>query len=103
MPLLNQIKKRRIALGFKQNDMQMRVGMSRQQYQRLEASGNPRLNTLELVAKGLNSEIMLIPQEKRDAVLALLTGHTADTPAPSKGDTSDSLIDDPWKGLLGDD
>lgn len=80
MPLLDQIKKRRITLGFKQSDMEMRVGMSRQQYQRLEASGNPRLNTLELVAKGLNSEIMLIPQEKRDAVFGparrSYSGHT---------------------------
>jgi transcriptional regulator with XRE-family HTH domain len=103
MPLLNQIKKRRIALGFKQSDMQMRVGMSRQQYQRLEANGNPRLNTLELVAKGLNSEIMLIPQEKRDAVLALLAGHATGTLSSEMADDSDSLIDDPWKGLLGDD
>ncbi|BBI54845.1 hypothetical protein HORIV_72660 [Vreelandella olivaria] len=103
MPLLDQIKKRRIALGFKQSDMQMRVGMSRQQYQRLEASGNPRLNTLELVAKGLNSEIMLIPQEKRDAVLALLAGHITGTPSSDMADNSDSVIDDPWKGLLEDD
>ncbi|WP_249976322.1 helix-turn-helix domain-containing protein [Vreelandella olivaria] len=100
MPLLDQIKKRRIALGFKQSDMQMRVGMSRQQYQRLEASGNPRLNTLELVAKGLNSEIMLIPQEKREAVLALLASHTAGAPC---SDIADNVIDAPWKGLLGDD
>ena len=103
MPLLDQIKTRRVELGFKQSDMQMRVGMSRQQYQRLEASGNPRLSTLELVAKGLNSEIMLIPHEKRDAVLALLASHTADAAAPSEEDTSDSVIDNPWKGLLGDD
>ena len=103
MPLLDQIKTRRVELGFKQSDMQMRVGMSRQQYQRLEASGNPRLNTLELVAKGLNSEIMLIPQEKRDAVLALLAGHAAGKPASDMADESDSLIDEPWKGLLGDD
>lgn len=103
MPLLNQIKKRRIALGFKQSDMQMRVGMSRQQYQRLEASGNPRLNTLELVAKGLNSEIMLIPQEKRDAVLALLAGYAAGRPSSDMKDNGDSVIDDPWKGLLEDD
>lgn len=103
MPLLDQIKHRRIALGFKQSDMQMRVGMSRQQYQRLEASGNPRLNTLELVAKGLNSEIMLIPQEKRDAVLALLAGHTVGTPSSDVEDNGDSVIDDPWKGLLEDD
>jgi len=63
--LLEQIKKRRIALELKQHDMMLRVGISRQQYQRLESKGNPRLDTLELVAKGLKSELVLIPQEKR--------------------------------------
>jgi len=53
--LLQQLKKRRLDLGLKQNDMMLRVGVSRQQYQRLESKGNPRLDTLELIAKGLNS------------------------------------------------
>ena len=59
--LLKQIKKRRLELAFKQHDMMMRVGMSRQQYQRLESKGNPRLDTLELIAKGLKSELLFIP------------------------------------------
>jgi len=59
-----QLKQRRKALGLKQEDMELRVGMSRQQYQRLESKGNPSLSTLELVAKGLKMELMLIPQEK---------------------------------------
>jgi len=74
--LLQQLKGRRLALGLKQNDMPMRIGISRQQYQRLESKGNPRLDTLELVAKGLNSNIMLIPREKLAAVLAVLEGTT---------------------------
>lgn len=70
--ILDQIKQRRLTLGLKQNDMMLRVGVSRQQYQRLESKGNPRLDTLELIAKGLNSELMLIPKEKLGAVMALL-------------------------------
>jgi len=54
--LLQQLKKRRLDLDLKQNDMMLRIGVSRQQYQRLESRGNPRLDTLELIAKGLNSE-----------------------------------------------
>ena len=50
--LLKQIKKRRLALGFKQGDMHQRIGIMRQVYQRLESKGNPRLATLELVATG---------------------------------------------------
>lgn len=70
--ILSQIKERRIKLGYRQHDMVDRIGMTRQQYQKLESKGNPRLNTLELVAKGLNAELMLIPIDKIPAVLAAL-------------------------------
>ena len=58
--------------------MMLRVGVSRQQYQRLESKGNPRLNTLELVANGLNGEVVLIPKEKLEAVNAVLEGRGVD-------------------------
>lgn len=110
--LLKQIKKRRLALALKQNDMMMRVGISRQQYQRLESKGNPRLGTLELIAKGLNSELLLIPKEKLNAVRAVLeseqfTGSSEDGEYGSSTQTKDqqkkSLADDPWQDLLGND
>ena len=53
--LLEQLKKRRLALGMKQKDMMFRIGISRQQYQQLESKGNPRLNTLNLYLKGLKA------------------------------------------------
>ena len=77
--LLDQLKNCWIKLGLKQYDMRLRVGISRQQYQRLESRGNPRLDTLELVARDLNSEILLIPQEQLPAVKAVLAGDIADT------------------------
>lgn len=95
--LLEQIKKRRKQLGLKQADMMLRVGISRQQYQHLESKGNPRLNTLELVAKGLNSELMLVPQEKLLAVKAALEAGSV----ASK--ISQPSLDDPWQDILGDD
>src|SRR5690606_19142172 len=109
--LLHQIKQRRLTLGLKQNDMMLRVGVSRQQYQRLESKGNPRLDTLELIAKGLNSELMLIPKEKLGAVMALLeqessepgTIHVSQAKKPSKEEAKKSLSDDPWQDLLGDE
>lgn len=97
--LLEQIKKRRLALALKQQDMMLRVGMSRQQYQRLESKGNPRLDTLELIAKGLKSELLFIPQEKLNSVRALLADDAAETVF---NDHKKSLADDPWQGLLGD-
>lgn len=99
--LLNQIKKRRLALGFKQIDMQERVGIMRQVYQRLESKGNPRLTTLELVATGLNSEIMLVPLDKVAAVKALLED-SGDNQLEQTAKT-ESLEDDPWNDILSND
>jgi transcriptional regulator with XRE-family HTH domain len=96
MNLLEQIKQRRIALKLKQKDMQMRIGVSRQQYQQIESKGNPRLDTLMLIAKGLNSELMLIPNEKKRQVLAILNEDKAIK------DDIQRLIDNPWQGLLED-
>lgn len=109
--ILHQIKQRRLTLGLKQNDMMLRVGVSRQQYQRLESKGNPRLDTLELIAKGLNSELMLIPKEKFGAVMALLEqessepdkAHVSQAKKTAREDVTKSLSDDPWQDLLGDD
>ena len=107
--LLKQLKKRRQELGLKQIDMMMRVGVSRQQYQRLESKGNPRLDTLELIAKGLKSELMLIPKEKVNAVIAVLENVETELKSGQKpsGQTMTSkkknLSDDPWQNLLEDD
>lgn len=62
--LLEQTKKQRKQLGLKQADMMLRAGISRQQYQHMESKGNPRLDTLELDARGLNSELLLVPKDK---------------------------------------
>lgn len=106
--LIEQLKRRRVELGLKQHDMMLRVGVSRQQYQRLESKGNPRLNTLELLAKGLNSELMLIPQDKLAAVKAILACDTHAASSQSlQGQSPDNLsvqentlANDPWKDLL---
>ena len=107
--LLQQLKKRRLKLGLKQNDMMMRIGVSRQQYQRLEAKGNPRLDTLELIAKGLNGELMLIPKEKVSDVIAVLESVGKEwkpgqkAPGQTMTHEKKSLSDDPWQNLLEDD
>lgn len=102
-PLLEQLKKRRLALGLKQKDMMMRIGVSRQQYQQLESKGNPGLNTLELISKGLDSKLMLIPTEKLSLVEAVLESDAL-SPERPKGKTGleniNALADDPWENLL---
>lgn len=101
-PLLQQLKRRRLELGLKQNDMILRVGISRQQYQHLESKGNPRLDTLELIAKGLNGELMLIPKEKLSAVLATLESDISQQ-KQSQDKQKKDLSEDPWQDLLKDD
>ena len=99
--LLKQIKKRRLDLALKQHDMMLRIGISRQQYQRLESKGNPRLDTLELIAKGLKSELLLVPEEKLNDVMSVLSeDSSSSTTDKQKGK---ALPDDPWQGLLEDD
>ncbi len=93
--IVKQLKKRRLALGLKQKDMMLRIGISRQQYQYLESKGNPTLETLELMASGLNSELMLIPKEKMGVVVAVLID--------SKNNQSENLFQDPWRDFLKDD
>ena len=105
--LLEQLKKRRLALDLKQKDMMLRIGVSRQQYQHLESKGNPGLNTLELIAKGLKSELMLIPQEKLRIVKAILEDDEFLPPTlknkDSKKSEENTLANDPWKNLLESD
>ena len=96
--IVKQLKKRRIELGLKQSDMKLRIGISRQQYQFLESKGNPRLDTLALIAKGLNCELMLIPNEKLSAVIAVLENESLEIVKQKK-----DLSEDPWQGLLGDE
>ena len=102
--LLEQLKKRRLTLGLKQKDMMLRIGVSRQQYQHLESKGNPRLNTLELIAKGLKSELMLIPTEKLSLVKEILENETLSSPKlknqAARQIEENSLANDPWKNLL---
>ena len=86
--ILKQLKTRRKELGLLQKDMLLRVGITRQQYNQLENRGNPRLDTLALLAKGLDMELMLIPKG---------------TSIGEDNDDGTPLSDDPWRNILEDE
>ena len=67
-----------------------------QQYQKLESQGNPRLETLEIIAAGLNAQLMLIPDDKVHLIRQLLNDEIKVTI-----EDQDDLMTNPWKGLLG--
>ncbi len=97
--LHDQIKKRRKELGLTQEELANLIGMARQQYQRLESKGNPRLDTLELIAKGLKMELMLIPKDKVRAIKNSLDNLPSHSSLPQEQVGQES---DPWKDLLED-
>lgn len=67
------LKLRRQQLDLNQKDMLMKIGMSQQQYQRIEAGGDPRLSTLLRVLEGMDLELLLVPSNKVSAVEELIT------------------------------
>lgn len=99
--LHDQIKKRRKELGFNQEELANLIGMARQQYQRLESKGNPRLDTLELIAKGLKMELMLIPKDKVRATKEIMN-NAPSHPSQSQVNINQEQENDPWKDLLED-
>ena len=98
--ILEQLKKRRKELGLLQKDMLLRVGMTRQQYNQLEKKGNPRLDTLTLLAKGLDMELLLIPKELLSTVQEILEGRAKITDAGEDFQNKADLYDDPWQNIL---
>lgn len=100
MLLHDQLKQRRKALGLQQSDMQLRIGMNQQQYQRIEAGGNPRLDSLTLIAQALEAELVLVPRHKLEQVQAALAsvGPAASKAAAAMAPPADL---DPWAGILG--
>ena len=98
--ILEQLRKRRKELGLLQKDMLLKVGMTRQQYNRLEKKGNPRLDTLELLAKGLDMELMLIPKEMLNSVQEILHEKAKITDVGDDFQENSDLVDDPWRDIL---
>ena len=98
--ILAQLRKRRKELGLLQKDMLLKVGMTRQQYNRLEKKGNPRLDTLELLAKGLDMELMLIPREMVSSVQDILQGRAKIIDVGEDIQENSDLVDDPWQNIL---
>lgn len=105
--LLNQIRDRRRALGLKIQDMILRAGVTRQQYGKIESVGNPRLNTLDQIAEGLDAALVLVPKDKLVAVQRLLDGEypnsTDDRLGVSEEGTQEEFVnrepENPWGDL----
>ncbi len=100
--LLDQIRQRRLALRVKILEMPLRAGLTRQQYGKIEAGGNPRLNTLDQIAEGLDAALVLVPKSKLAAVQRILAGETLIEPHQRYAPLTDSAlnvseeVENPW-------
>lgn len=52
---------RRRELGLDQSDMRMKIGMSQQQYQRIEGGNDLRVSSLLRVLEGLGLQLLFVP------------------------------------------
>ena len=90
--LSHQLHDRRKTLALNQKDMLMKIGMSQQQYQRIESAGDLRLSTLFRILEGLDLELMLVPGKEVQYLTELLAGAdgggVAEAPAVASTETS---------------
>ena len=70
--LRQQLRKIRLARNLRQKDMLFRIGMSQQQYQSIESGKDIRLSTLFRILEGLDTSMVLVPNEKMDEIDQIL-------------------------------
>jgi len=70
--LLSQIKKLRLKKKLTITAMPLLTGLTRQQYGKIEAGGNPSLSTLDAIVEALGASLVLVPKERLKEVMELL-------------------------------
>ncbi|WP_165856291.1 helix-turn-helix domain-containing protein [Marinobacter sp. JSM 1782161] len=65
--LTDILQARRKQLGLSQKDMRMRIGMSQQQYQKIESGSDVRLSTLLRILEGMGLELAIRPPGQESA------------------------------------
>ncbi len=98
--LSSMIGKRRRELGLKQSDMRMKIGMSQQQYQRVEAGHDIRVSTLLRVLEGMGLELLIAPREQARQLENLLRSGRLDLDAITADEWQDQASDSSWSALL---
>ena len=101
--LSDHLRERRRDLALSQKDMLMKIGMSQQQYQRIESGKDTRISTLLRVLEGMGLEFMLVPREQvqyvekllssGDGIKKLLSGETNKIEEPGTSSWSAVLKD----------
>ena len=99
--LSSGIEKRRRELGLKQADMLMKIGMSQQQYQRVEAGHDMRVSTLLRVLEGMGLELLIAPREQVRQLESLPRSYGYEHGAAlADAEWRDEVNDSSWSPLL---
>ena len=99
--LSSGVGKRRRELGLKQSDMLMKIGMSQQQYQRVEAGHDIRVSTLLRVLEGMGLELLIAPRERvRHLENLLRPGEHDYDLKPGDPDWQDEVRESSWSSML---
>ncbi len=99
--LSSELGKRRRYLALNQTDMLMKVGMSQQQYQRVEAGSDMRVSTLLRILEGMGLELMLAPQERVRQLEKILSSDDYDNVLlPAEVDWQDEVKESAWSSVL---
>ena len=106
--LANTLCNARADRGFDQKDMKLLIGMTQQQYQRVESGTDHRVSTLLRILEGLDLELLVVPKALASHIESLLhsasgrealknldtAGHPADSPSQPWQQLLDELSDD---------
>ena len=85
---------RRRELGLDQSDMRLKIGMSQQQYQRIEGGNDLRVSSLLRVLEGLGLELLFAPTKNLSDPSSLCFEDTIST------EQSSQRPDDDWEKVM---
>lgn len=71
-----QLADRRRSLSLSQGRIGQESGMPQQQYQRVEAGGTCKTDTLERICESMSLEVALVPKEKAQLIQAILNAQS---------------------------
>lgn len=94
--LAQTLQHHRKAKGLGQKDMRLKIGMSQQQYQRVESGSDLRVSTLLRILEGLELELQIVPRQQAGSAEAV-------SPDPIEGYfESTEKKESSWQGFMDD-
>ncbi|QLJ64336.1 helix-turn-helix transcriptional regulator [Serratia marcescens] len=88
------LKEKRIGLGWSQKDFLMKIGMTQQQYQRIETGSDMRVSTLLRILAAMDLEYVIVPKTSVRDVECLLQQEMSRAPEADKPQNFEKKLKD---------